>query len=247
MTDFEYVWGSKLKVLSYSLWGDKPKYLEGAVLNAIDAKTFYPDFETRFYVDRSVGSDYIYKLLQNDTKVIRIDHESTGDWTGLFWRFLPVLETNVDVVICRDTDSRLSQREATSVREWLNSGTSLHVMRDHPGHYMPILGGMCGFRGHALNHLCNSIKPLVRTGFVGEYNSDQIFLAKTMAQFFNNDCFVNDEIFENSPFSQKRNGLSFIGESVDELGTFNYTHRQILQAWLRFKELSPSSTLSRLR
>ena len=55
-----------------------------------------------------------------------------GDWTSLFWRFHPAGETDVDVMISRDTDSRLSAREVAAVQEWLSSAADVHIMRDHP-------------------------------------------------------------------------------------------------------------------
>ncbi len=33
------------RVISYSLWGDNPKYTIGAIKNAELALTYYPDFE----------------------------------------------------------------------------------------------------------------------------------------------------------------------------------------------------------
>ncbi|HPC77997.1 MAG TPA: hypothetical protein PK811_06665, partial [bacterium] len=44
----------------------------------------------------------------------------------------------------RDTDSRLNPREADAVEEWIESGKSFHIMRDHPQHNVPICGGMWG-------------------------------------------------------------------------------------------------------
>jgi hypothetical protein len=38
------------RVLSFSLWGDKPIYNIGAIKNAYLAKHFYPDFECWYYV-----------------------------------------------------------------------------------------------------------------------------------------------------------------------------------------------------
>ena len=41
--------------------------------------------------------------------------------------------SQVDVVLSRDLDSRLTSREAAAVGEWLDTpNSSLHVMRDHP-------------------------------------------------------------------------------------------------------------------
>ena len=44
----------------------------------------------------------------------------------------------------RDLDSRLNDREQAAVQEWLNSKKEFHIMRDHPMHGWPILGGLWG-------------------------------------------------------------------------------------------------------
>lgn len=50
------------------------------------------------------------------------------------------------LVMSRDLDSALTQRERAAVDEWLASNKSFHSMRDHPLHAVPMLGGLWGFR-----------------------------------------------------------------------------------------------------
>ena len=92
-----------------------------------------------------------------------------GDLSSLFgmlWRFLPVLDPSVDVMVSRDLDSRLTTREQAAVEEWLNTGLAFHVMRDNPQHGTEILGGMWGARmdsglreklGKAMSELLNNV------------------------------------------------------------------------------------------
>ena len=61
----------------------------------------------------------------------------------------------MDILLSRDLDSRISQREVDAVTEWLESGRPIHVMRDHPGHDTPMLGGMWGTR---LDEASNSLR-----------------------------------------------------------------------------------------
>ena len=51
-------------------------------------------------------------------------------------------------MISRDADSRLSLREKEAVEKWINSDKDFHIMRDHPHHYYPILGGTWGFKNY---------------------------------------------------------------------------------------------------
>ena len=63
---------------------------------------------------------------------------------GMLWRFIPVLDPSVSVMVSRDLDSRITYREQAAVEEWLESGLAFHVMRDNPHHDTEILGGMWG-------------------------------------------------------------------------------------------------------
>ena len=75
----------------------------------------------------------------------RVDPDM-GDVFPMLWRFFPTLDPGVDVVMSRDLDSRFTAREAAAVREWLGSDKTLHAMRDHPWHGVPIMGGGWGSR-----------------------------------------------------------------------------------------------------
>ena len=50
-----------MKVISYSLWGDKPTYTVGAVKNADLAATLFPDWTCVFYCFSSVPKEIIQK------------------------------------------------------------------------------------------------------------------------------------------------------------------------------------------
>ena len=58
---------------------------------------------------------------------------------------LPLFDDLVDVMMSRDSDSYINDRELVAVQEWMNSNKkeTFHVMRDHPGHCnIYILGGL---------------------------------------------------------------------------------------------------------
>ena len=133
------------KVVSFCLWGDNPKYTIGAIRNAELAKEYYPDWECRFYLANTVPKDILDQLNRFDNvKLVFMEKDSS--WDGMFWRFYPITDPDVEVMISRDTDCRITDREARAVNEWLESGKTLHVMRDHPMHTEPIMGGMWGCR-----------------------------------------------------------------------------------------------------
>lgn len=58
------------------------------------------------------------------------------------FRFLVMLDPNVDVFLSRDIDSLIWPREIDAVNQWLASNYTFHVMRDHKHHYALILAGI---------------------------------------------------------------------------------------------------------
>ena len=51
----------------------------------------------------------------------------------------------MDVIVCRDLDSRINAREAAAVKEWReDSDLPIHSMRDNPGHGIGMVGASWG-------------------------------------------------------------------------------------------------------
>jgi hypothetical protein len=52
----------------------------------------------------------------------------------------------VDAYVSRDLDSRINSREAAAVAAWLQTKHHFHFMRDHPAHFIEVLGSGWGVR-----------------------------------------------------------------------------------------------------
>lgn len=195
------------KIVSFSLWGNDPKYTDGAVQNAELVKIHYPTWIARFYVAKNVPENIKSELLKRDAEVIVVDEPI--NWTSTFWRFYAVRDADVDVVVSRDTDSRLGKREAEAVKEWMNSNCDFHIMRDHPAHATEILAGMWG----AKKQLFGIIEQLLATSPRAQETkqADQIFL-RSLYPFVSSKAMVHDPFFENRPFPTKRVGADFVGQ-----------------------------------
>lgn len=219
------------KIISYSLWGNQPKYVAGAIKNAKNNAVIYPDFISRFYVDLIVPKDAIFYLEEMyNTEVIQRD--LVGDWRFSLQRFLPFSEKDVEYFISRDCDSRCSVREKSAVDEWIKSGKDFHIMRDHPFHgNYPILAGMFGSKGG----LINNIEEIIQSENLNDmYHSDQFFLQKYIFPLVKNSCLVHDEFFEKKQFPLKRNELEFVGEPLTENDLpCDPSHREILKAAIK--------------
>lgn len=206
-----------MKYLSFSLWGDKPIYNVGAIKNAELWKEIYPDWKMVVYYDNTSPKETIVKL--NEMGVMTIDMSSEKLY-GMFWRFLAVDIDDCEYAIFRDCDSRISLREKLAVDEWINSGKSIHVMRDHPAHRIPfgndslgILGGMWGMKSNMVKISDMINKHPLSNSY--NYGNDQTFLKEIYLMFENDNC-THDEFFELNPFPIKREYGVFIGGRIDE-------------------------------
>ena len=202
------------KVISFSLWGDNPKYTIGAIRNAELTPIVYPGWISRFYCGESVPTDIIKSLISlPNTEVVMMDVE--GDWTGMFWRFYACEDS--DIMLSRDTDSRLSNREKLAVDEWLESNKDFHIMRDHPYHKTEILGGMWGVR----NGLLKNMKQLIGDYTKGDFwQVDQNFLREKIYPLVINNSFTHDSYLNyninSKPFPSERINREFVGDVFDE-------------------------------
>ena len=205
-----------MRYLSFSLWGDQPIYNVGIIKNAELWKTIYPDWQMVVFYDNTVPKKTIEEL--NSMGVICQDMTDKGIY-GMFWRFFAVELPNSEYSSFRDADSRLSTREKLAVDEWIESGKTLHVMRDHPYHMIPcgndrlgILGGMWGIKSKKIP-LTKMIQNYPNKSKIF-YGEDQTFL-KTIYSLFENDRCTHDDFFEKNPFPIKRENGRFIGERID--------------------------------
>lgn len=217
------------KIISFCVWGDDPKYTDGAVKNANLCNEIFTGWISRFYCGTSVPENIIKKLESIDNTEVVIMTEK-GNWSGMFWRFYPASEKDVDVMISRDTDSRLNEREKYAVDEWLESDKDFHIMRDHPYHRIEILGGMWGVRGDILKNM----KPMIEEYSKGEFwQVDQNFLKEKIYPIIREHTIVHDEFFNyepwKKPFPQKREGKQFVGEAFDSNDQPNMQHRNMIK------------------
>lgn len=207
------------KIISFSLWGQNPRYTIGALKNQELAKVIYPDWICRFYIGDNVPPD-IMKKLELSSEVVKMKGYEC-DWKSTFWRFLPAGEPDVDVMISRDTDSRLSMREKIAVDEWLASKSAFHLMRDHIYHHHEIMAGMWGVK----NGILKNISELITNYEAKSYKqSDQDFLKNVIYPKIKNNSIIHDELtnirFEKKEifkkFPTRRKNYEFVGDVFDE-------------------------------
>lgn len=200
-----------MKLVSFSLWGNNPKYCVGAVRNAELIKDIYPNWVARFYIHKDVNKNYIDQInnLGAQVKII----EENSDWKAMMWRYLPAKDKDVELFISRDCDSRINNREKAAVDQWLSSDKNFHIMRDHPYHGFSILGGMFGAKNNGFEILNNSIAEF---NFQNRYGTDYIFFNNILFPKIKDDSLIHDEFFDKKPFPTIRLNNQFVGAIFDE-------------------------------
>jgi hypothetical protein len=198
------------KIISFSLYGNNPKYTYGAICNAEIAKIIYPDWVCRFYCGNSVPQNII-KILSNYDNVEIVEMVEDNVISYMTWRFLSYDDSDVDIVICRDTDSRLSFREKRLVDLFISSDFLFHDIRDHHLH-MHIMGGTWGMKKGAIP----SMSDLLKSSSVGmSYGEDQNFMFMVIGPLLRNKILChNSNDLKNFPI-KKTDVLSNLCEPVN--------------------------------
>jgi len=211
-----------MRVISFSLYGDNPIYTIGCLENAKLMDKFFKGWEMWVYHNDTVPQNILNELINFNVKLI-----NTNEYNGFFgslWRFRPIMDKNVEYYISRDCDSRISLRDEIAVNEWIESGKSFHILREHPiGHWWVINAGMWGAKGGSIPNFKELMNDyLQRNNHTGDKTIDQCFLRDVIHPIVVKDLFLHDEFFNYEGIGThiKRDRIlddfAFIGESVDE-------------------------------
>ena len=212
------------KIISYSLWGDNPKYLIGAIENIKGQQKFYPGWICRFYCHAGVDFSWVNELKSYDVELIFKSEEPTNtfmDSPGMFWRFEVLKDPTIERFIVRDTDSRLTQRERNCTLDWERSGKEFHIIRDHLHHTTRIMGGMWGATKSFIDRFNydKSLEAFNILSYPNIYATDQEFLARMIYPLITNNVCIHDDWDRYGEGALKvphfRTTEEFIGESIE--------------------------------
>lgn len=179
-------------IISYSLFGNLPRYGETAVLNMQLAKEIYPEWTVRFYVDKTVPESVIQRLSQQGAQIIYVTAEQQ-QLSGLYWRFFVMDDPTVKRFLIRDADSFLSYRERAAVDQWLNSKHWFHSMHDGYSHTELILAGMWAGCTGIFHNIQKSIEDFIATGrFLNQRVMDQHYLRYCIWPTLQHSVLIHD-------------------------------------------------------
>jgi len=234
------------KVISMSLYGEDPRHTWGVLRNAQLLPVYLPDWTLRVYVaadpapsDLAVPSRIINKLRLLGAEIAHVPTGNTLHPRN--WRLLAANDQHVDYFLVRDADSRLSEREAAAVRDWLSvaekSGSqsaAIHCIRDHPKHAeQAIVDGLWGGRPRALHQLLRQDITDMLDIITFNWSSSSVIsidgvmrtlLNQRLWPAVNNFSYCHDSVSpcdrwtpstSRRPFPLPRQGQEYIGQKFD--------------------------------
>ena len=205
----------KKPVCAFSLFGDNPRYLRGALSNALAGKELYPGWILRYYVDETVPEDF-RNLLKSLGAELVLKDAGVSAGMKLCWRFLVASDQHVGRFVVRDCDASFSLREALVVDEWIGSGKLFHVIRDWYTHTDLMLAGLWGGHAGILPDMQALLDEFFATSKVLTPNIDQLFLAEYLWPVVRESCLVHDRYFD--AFAPRRPPMRYFRMPNDHIG-----------------------------
>jgi len=185
-----------MKYLSYSLFGDPnsfefPFYLRGLYFNLRMNRILYPDLKSVVAIQRGLLAEPLINDIEDLFPELSIIREMTSPrCESMLWRMKPLFE-GLDV-ICRDTDSVSTYREACCVYGWIDSGLPFHAMNDNDAH-TGLMGGMVSFNSREFREATgfNSFAQMVEGLDLTKHGSDQNFMNKHILPKISNNLLLH--------------------------------------------------------
>jgi hypothetical protein len=214
-----------MKYISYSLFGFGEKtpdncfefnsYLRGFWLNVRLAKVLYPNWKIHLCTDHATFNHF--KDLFDEMKEFGITIkvlEKKPLCLSMLWRLMPIFDEDCEKILCRDTDSPLTYREAQMVCEWEQSGKTIHAITDSVSHNVAMMGGMIGLTKNFTNNF-NSFDSILENRDYNVKGSDQDTLNNKIYPCYSHPG--NDSILQHYILGMPNTYLSGYKNSYDNI------------------------------
>jgi len=198
------------KLITFCLYGQQPKYTYGMISNVEIAKTIFPDWICRIYYGNTVPNDVINILKTYSNVELVLMDEGPENIFPMMWRFLGIDDDDVEVMISRDADARLSYREKVCIDIFMESDYLLHSIRDNLSHN-DIMGGMWGIKKNDRVIM----KELSKDWKGHYYDSDQKFLREKLVPLFSDTYLIHCSTYLKT-FPIEKTNEYFVGGWWDE-------------------------------
>jgi hypothetical protein len=202
------------KFISFSLYGNDPKYVIGAYKNIELCQKLCPEWTVKIFTNVNVTSKQTIDILSKFSNTIIIDPETILTNHDvykfpMFWRFFAFFDNAP--ALSRDLDSRITVRELQYINNWINLDKSIFIVRDHPWQSQ-VPGGLVGMK---------NLGPSFRSFFIDfiqnnstDWGQDQVML-NSFVSLYNISYIYKCEQNSNS-YIPRDNKSFFIGIQLDE-------------------------------
>ena len=198
--------GVERKCISYTLYQSSenpvsPVYTNGFLLNVDLVRILFPGWKIYLYLDTRLNGSAVYNItttVHSDiVTIVWKSYDSHSKHFGQTWRFLVADNEECDRWIVRDTDDRMSIRTLQAVLDWIWTGRSFHIMRDHVLHDGLILAGLFGGVKGCLGDGVKMEDLLAEyLSKPDDFGSDQEFLATVVFPRIRNSFVVHDDYLD---------------------------------------------------
>lgn len=199
-----------MKVISFCLFGQNPKYTMGLLANLKIIQEMLPDFCVYVHVGTGVPPAVLEACAAFNAHLVLCP---APDWLLPAHRIC--FPEDADVVFARDADSRVNARDVWAMNEFMASDKTFHIVRDHVWHKSKIMAGLCGRkRAVQLAGMLAEWTPST-TG----YGADEAFLSTVYPQVAA-DALIHSNIVgyldeDVKPLPELENANDFLGNIVD--------------------------------
>lgn len=207
-----------MKVFSFCLYGTRDKYCLGLIENIKIINEYFPSWKVFVYYASDVPNEILKEIQGYQNVVLRFTNVK-GPMNTIH-RFYAIDEDGVEIMIVRDADSRIHERDRWSINAWLNSGKGVHIVRDHRYHTAFIMGGMWGIHKRVLKENIRSLFEKYGHTYNNAYGVDQYFLQRVIYPLACHDalyhcCIKKSDVETITPIPFDVVDDDFIGQVIE--------------------------------
>lgn len=207
-------------LFSFSLYGNQDKYTKGMIANCQLIKERFPSARIIIFLANDVPAHYGEQLSTFSNVTIKHVERKRG-LQNSYDRFEVMDEPDIDIVFFRDADSRVNERDACCIEDFINDSRALHIIRDHAWQTNLISAGMFGLRKSLFPYNMGELMKtwLSKHTDVG-YGSEERFLAHMIYPQLRHSMLVHDRSHRyrhelTVPFRSPIINSDFIGQTHD--------------------------------
>lgn len=168
------------KIFSYCIYGSYDKYCLGMIKNIEQIRKYFPDFEIWITIGNDIPINFIEQYKSYKNVCLIYTNFSSGRLTT--YRFFPIDDPTIDIMIVRDADSRFSELDIWCINNFIESSFKIFTIRNHIYHLREMMAGLCGiknFKGINLKENYNQyIKDKDNISNIDSYQNDQDFIIR---------------------------------------------------------------------